>query len=144
MKIVEASEIQVIEFRLGRQFFALPITDVREVRRYEAVTPMPEAPAFMAGLMCLRSHVLSVMDLGRRLGKPSAEQGDKTRILVVRLQAAWMGLIVDEVAGVITLSKKAFRSPPESSAESPNPKYVSAVLQVKDRLILLLNAAALS
>ena len=71
---------QVIEFKVGQEFFALPITDVREVRRFEPVTPMPESAAFMVGVLSLRGHVLSVMDLAKRLGKKSSEHGDKTRI----------------------------------------------------------------
>jgi purine-binding chemotaxis protein CheW len=144
MKTAEAAELQVIEFRLGQEFYALPIADVREVRRYEPVTPMPESPAFMAGVLRLRGHVLAVMDLAQRLGKKSAEHGDKTRLLIVRLSQSWTGLIVDEVQGVITLSKKAFQALPAVSAQPPGPHYVSAIFQAEERLVLLLDAAALS
>jgi len=144
MKTADAAEFQVIEFRVGQEFYALPIAQVREVRRFEPVTPMPESPAFMAGVLHLRGQVLAVMDLAHRLGKKSADYGDKTRILIVRLSETWMGLIVDEVQGVITMSKKAFQVPPAASTHPSSAKYVSAVFQAEERLVLLLDAAALS
>jgi purine-binding chemotaxis protein CheW len=144
MKTTDAAELQVIAFRVGQEFYALPINDVREVRRFEPVTPVPESPAFMAGVLRLRGHVLTVMDLAKRLGKTSAAYSDKTRILIVRQSTTWMGLIVDEVQGVSTLSKKAFHEAPGLLPEASRPPYISAIFQAGEHLVLLLDAAGLS
>jgi len=143
MKSAEAAELQVVVFGLNRGIYALPVTEVREVRRFEPLTPLPDSPAFIAGVLLLRGRILTVMDLGKRLGQEPTERNDKTRILIVRLSETWMGLLVDEVEGVVTLAKQALQTPP-ASAQTPNGhQFISTIFETAGRLVLLLDAPTL-
>jgi|GEM_PF-2084545 len=143
MKTLVPAEFQVILFKLGKDFYALPITDVREVRLYEPLTTLLEARPFVLGMLNLRGRILPVLDLGQRLGKQAVVCQDKTRILIARASENWVGLLVDEVEGVATISLPTLQALPVS-AQVGQPQYLaSSVFELKGHLISLLDAAIL-
>jgi purine-binding chemotaxis protein CheW len=94
----------------GREY-GLPIRDVAEVLRMVAVTPMPEAPAWLCGVINLRGRIIPVIDLRRRLGLPPNPPGLNTPIIVVEVADRAFGLVADAAIEVLTLPLAALTSP---------------------------------
>ena len=127
---------QWLIFRLQAHDYALPIGDVAEVLRMVALTPVPEAPAWLAGTANLRGRAIPVIDLRRRLGLPPEAPGLSTPIIVTHAAGRPVGLIADSVSEVITLAADAI-DPPDALA-GPG-RAISGLAHAGERLILVLN-----
>jgi purine-binding chemotaxis protein CheW len=135
------AEEQLVVFALGTETYGLRIDVVREIITLQQVTRVPHAPEFVEGVINLRGRVIPVIDLRRRLGLPPGERNRMTRIVVVEGEGGTVGMVVDAVSEVLTVSGE--------SVEPPSP-YVGAdvdcvrgIAKVDQRLIILLDLAAL-
>src|SRR5690348_9894294 len=95
---------QVVIFRLGESSYAIEIAAVREIIRPQPITVVPQAPPCVVGVINLRSTVVPVLDLRKRCGLPEGEQTRESRVVVVQVGSESVGLQVDAVSEVITLS----------------------------------------
>ena len=134
--------LHVVVFTLANESFALPVVQVREILRLQEMTPLPKAPAFMAGVINLRGRVLAVIDLRKRFELEPASRSDEARIVIVRLPKALVGLIVDSVEEVLALPREAIQATPEVSSAHVGRQCLSGIAQVGTRLVLLLNTTA--
>ena len=98
--------IQVVEFMLGSERFAIDLFDVREVVEYTPVTKIPRVPPYVIGIIDLRGDVIRIIDLKDRLSIPRGNSpGTETsRIIVLdsRITAERIGILVDDVMSVST------------------------------------------
>jgi purine-binding chemotaxis protein CheW len=106
-----ATDLRLITFRAGPETFVLDIMAVRQIVPYSGTTSVPTAPAFVEGIIVLRSEVIPVVDLRRRL-YPSRGAAEQPLILITHTSAGIIGLKVDEVRRIITVSTDAFLPPP--------------------------------
>ena len=111
----EIKEIQVACFRLKDDLYAVDIMRIKEIIRPQKLTPLPQAPSFIDGIINLRGAVIPVVDLRKRFDMPERETGSATRLLIVRLVAQTLGLVVDDVTEVITVPVKDIKPPPAVS-----------------------------
>ena len=74
---IAAEEAQLVVFSLGREEFAVEVTQVREIMRMEEITRMPKTPAYVEGIINLRGQIIAVIGLADRLNLESAERGAK-------------------------------------------------------------------
>ena len=139
------AEMQLVVFRLGHEQFAAPITRVREILRPLKLTRMPRAASYVRGLFNLRGQVLPLLDTKARLGLTShatAEQlhgrEAKARVMVLEAQGESVGLMVDEVLEVLRCDDAAMQSP-SNVLESTAGRFLSAVLDLEGRLVLVLD-----
>lgn len=103
-------KIQIVEFLLGREHYAIDLYDVREVVDYTTITRLPETPPYIKGIIDLRGEITTIIDLRERLAVVSAEpesgEGgkDNRRIIVLdeKRTGTKMGIIVDDVLSVST------------------------------------------
>ena len=105
-------------FRVGDAHVALDVGQVREVVRWQPVTPLPRAPALIEGVVDLRGAVVPVVDLGRVLSGRPVERGPQARIAVVEVDGLAMGLLVDDAIEVITVDGAALEDPPALATQS--------------------------
>lgn len=133
---------QVVTFKLGDEEYGLDIMEVREIIRMVKVTPIPDAPKGVQGVIDLRSEVLPVLDLRQRLGMPPRASGDESRIVIVNLGGGMVGLTVDSVSNVLRVSEGAIEPVPELFGESARTCF-SGIVRVGDRMITLMNLQAL-
>ena len=131
-------EIQLVAFSLGREEFAVEVTQVREIIRMEEITRMPKTPGFVEGIINLRGQIIAVIDLARRLNLESAERGSETRIIVVEAHEVKVGMIVDSVSEVLRVSTDAVESTP-TLATDVSAAYLQGVVKQDNRLIILLD-----
>jgi purine-binding chemotaxis protein CheW len=132
--------VHVLVFTVGDRHCALAVEDVIEVVRMVAVTPLPEAPAWVAGVINMRGRIVPVIDLRTRLGMPSREPDLSTPIILVGRDEAAAGLIADQAGDVLALPNAAVEPPRSDRAQAP---AVSGVAREGDRLILLLDVERL-
>lgn len=124
-------------FRIGKETFGADIFAVREIVRVPEITHVPGAPSFVLGVINLRGRIISVVDLGQRLGLAAVTPGPSSRILVVNLNGVTVGFLVDAATEVMKLAEEAVERTPEVTG-TLNADYLEGVGKVEDRLILLL------
>jgi purine-binding chemotaxis protein CheW len=128
---------QWVVFRVVSREYALRLEHVVEVLRMVALTPIPEAPAWLSGLINLRGHVIPVIDVRARLGLSPQTPGLNTPIVVVKTDdSREVGLIVDEVVELLALPA-AVITQPDAMLGAAHP--VAATLHVEGRLIVALD-----
>src|SRR3974390_1255291 len=83
--------MQLVSFKLGKEFYGIEITRVREIILITEITRIPETPHFLKGLINLRSTVIPVIDLRARFGLPETELTDESRIMVLQASGKTIG-----------------------------------------------------
>ena len=99
-------------FEVGGHTYALDVSQVREIVRWQPVTPLPNAPALIEGVVDLRGAVVPVVDLGRALGGTPVASGSRTRIAVTEVDGLVMGLAVDAAVEVVSVDVAQLDDPP--------------------------------
>lgn len=94
-------EIELLEFRLASECYAVETRHVVEVHTLRDLTPLPGTPAFVRGIVNLRGHILPVFDLKKFFALPEQGLTDLHRIIVVRGGDLELGLLADTTTGVI-------------------------------------------
>jgi purine-binding chemotaxis protein CheW len=99
-------------FEVAGHTYAIDVAQVREVVRWQSVTPLPNAPVLIEGVIDLRGAVVPVVDLGRALGSGPATPGLRTRIAVTEVEGLVMGLAVDAAVEVLSVDVAHLDDPP--------------------------------
>jgi purine-binding chemotaxis protein CheW len=127
---------QLVVFTLGKEEYGLPITQVQEIIRYAAPRTIPSSSPTVRGVINLRGKIIPVCDLKLRLGLTDADPDD-AKIVIVESSGMTAGIVVDEVDEVITVGEEQLEPPPGGEVG-----YIEAVAKVGDRLLVLLDTAA--
>jgi purine-binding chemotaxis protein CheW len=133
-----AEELQLVVFSLGREEFAVEVTQVREIMRMEEITRMPKSPPFVEGIINLRGQIIAVVDLAKRLNIEAAEKSAETRIIVVEAEKVKVGMIVDSVSEVLRVSGDEVEASPTLAADM-SAAFLQGVVKKDNRLIILLD-----
>ena len=103
-----ASTVEVVEFVLGGERYALDIQLAREIVEMIQITPIPRAPSYISGVINLRGEITNIMNLNTLLGLPPQETRENQKIIVLVPEAASgsnVGIIVDEVTSVLQIAE---------------------------------------
>ena len=136
----EDGSIHLVVFRRERQLYALPLSNVERALRMVAITSVPEAPAWVAGVISVHGRVIPVLDLRQRFGRSPKEPHPDDRLLIMQAQGQTVALIVDEVTEVLEVP--AHQVEP-SSKLLPGIQPLAAVIRRDADLILVLEATQL-
>ncbi len=134
----DAQEIQIVVFKIGDESFASDIHPVKEIRRVDEITPVPQAPDFVEGIISLRGQIYPVIDLGKRFGKKAKELTNDSRIILIDLPEAQYGMIVDSVMEVQRVKIEDIEEAPELVTRGTR-KFLQGVVKQENKLILLVN-----
>lgn len=144
---VPSAALQAITFALGDTRYGITIDSVLEILTLPAITPMPDLPAFIEGIINLRGNIIPVIDLRKRLNLPPHTPTPATRIIVVEFAAAegsddWLevGLIVDAVRQVTTFAPGTLQPPP-ALVGGLRRDYLQAIADDGSGLVVLLDIA---
>ena len=137
----KANQTELLSFRVGTQEYAVDIMTVREIRGWTNATPLPHAPLFVRGVINLRGTVLTIVDLSDRLGMGPIEFSERNVIIVVEAGSQLVGLLVDAVSDILTVSAEDLQPPPEMLTEGPK-TFVSALTIVHERMVRILDLDA--
>lgn len=133
-----SDEHQYLTFVLGDEVYAIDILRVQEIKGYSAITPLPQMPPHVRGVMNLRGTIVPVIDLRLRLGMESAPYTKFTVIVLVTVGARMHGMIVDAVSDVLHLAPGAIEPAPDLGG-AVDTGFVTGMAKPGDRLITVLN-----
>lgn len=133
-----AHERQLVVFDLADESFGVDINTVREIIRMQHVTRIPDAPSYVEGVMNLRGTVIPVVDLRTRFGLEVAEATAQSRVVVVDLGGAGVGVLVDGVREVLRIPAGSIE-PPSSVITTVDSYYLEGIANLDGRLLILLD-----
>ncbi len=136
----ETIDYKMVTFSLGGKDYAVDILDVKEIANLIGVTPVPNTPAYVAGVYNLRGEIISIVDLRIMFGLPAEERssGEPRRGLILRLNDTIIGIIVDYVDQVVGVDSSRIQ-PPHPIFGDINIKYISGVVEKNERLYIVLD-----
>ncbi len=129
---------QFLTFRLDEEEYGVEILRVQEIKGYTRVTPIPNAPQEVKGVMNLRGTVVPILDLRTRFGMVSVEYSRFTVIVVVTVGTKIVGLVVDAVSDVLNLTDDSVAPPPDLGTTADT-SFLTGMARAGDRLVTLLN-----
>lgn len=137
-KRVKASAGQFLTFRLKDRPYGVPIASVREINRVSDISPVPQTPSFVAGIMNLRGKVVPVVNLRMKFGFDKTENTNETCIIVIEGVDGQIGMIVDSVSGVVELSEDQIEPAPVMG-DMHKLDFVIGMGKVADAVIILVD-----
>ncbi|PKA40850.1 chemotaxis protein CheW [Rhizobium sullae] len=142
VKNLSQGDRELIAFRIGDQEFCVNIMSVREIRGWTPATTMPHSPGYMKGVINLRGAVLPIIDLSARLGMKPAEPSVRHVIIVAQVRRKVVGLLVDAVSDILTVTDDNIQPTPEISSDTER-QFARGVLAIEKRMICLVELEAL-
>jgi purine-binding chemotaxis protein CheW len=132
---------QLVSFVVGQELFGVSILAVQEIIRMETITPIPNAPEFIEGVINLRGKVIPIVDLKKRLNITSEADTEKERkrILVIEVAERIIGFIVDAVSQVMKIQAQGIEPPPDIVVAGVESEYIKGVSKLDDTLLILLD-----
>ncbi|MEV4779592.1 chemotaxis protein CheW [Burkholderia sp. LMU1-1-1.1] len=142
MSNVQGAEPQFLSFMLGQDMFAIGILAVREILEYAGVTPVPQMPACISGVINLRGTAVPVLDLACRLEREPVAVSKRTCIIVVEVDgdngAFVIGILVDAVNAVLDIPPSEVEPAPSLGAQV-RAEMLQGIGKVNGRFVLLLD-----
>src|SRR4051812_25728679 len=129
---------QYLTFPLGREEYGVEILKVQEIRGYSPITPIPNTPPHIKGVMNLRGTIIPVVDLRRKLSMPAAEYSAFTVIIVVTVGTRVTGLIVDGVSDVLNIARSDIQPTPDFGGHV-DARFINGLVRAGDKLVALLD-----
>jgi purine-binding chemotaxis protein CheW len=134
---------QYLSFSLAGEEYAVEILRVQEIRGLCAITPLPQAPREVRGVMNLRGAVVPVIDLRLALGLPEPEYSKFSVIIVLAVRGKTMGFIVDSVSDVLSLEPTAIERAPDLGIRV-DMSMVKGIARAQERFVMLLDVERVS
>jgi len=131
-----------LEFLIGDEAYGIEIRYVTEIISMQPVNTLPEAPAYIKGVINLRGRIIPVIDMHHRLNKKETVYSDRTCIVVIENQKLSAGLIADKVSDVLKIDKKDIVPPPQLNVSQAH-NYLSGIGKVNNAVKLLLDCEKL-
>ncbi len=133
-------ENQFVVFELGSENYGVSIASVESIIKLQAITKIPHARDFVAGVTNLRGKVLPVVDLRKRFGLPPQEADKNSRIIIISVNEIEVGMIVDGVSEVLTIQDQNIEPTPALTV-SVDTSFITGIAKVEQRLVILLDLA---
>jgi purine-binding chemotaxis protein CheW len=134
---------QFITFWLGEQEFGADIMSIREIRGWTPTTELPHSPDYVLGVINLRGMVLPVIDLKARLGRGRTDATVKNVIIVVRCADQTMGVLVDAVSDILTVTESDIQVTPELARDTGS-EFVEGIAVLDQRMVTILSMVRLA
>ena len=133
---------EYLSFTLGNEHYGVDILKVQEIRGYDAVTRVPDAPDYIKGVINLRGTIVPVIDLRLKLRLEEARYDAFTVMIVLNVEDRVVGIVVDSVSDVIPLNAEQIRPTPEFGA-AVDTRFISGIGTQDDRMLILLDIETL-
>ena len=129
---------QFIVFKLDAQLFGIDIQNVQIIEKIKPIMRVPKAPNCVKGVMNLRGEIIPVVNLREQFELPQLDYTDKTRIIIVKLEDAMVGIIVDEVKEVIEIAQEQIEAVQNIQGKMKT-NHILGVGKVDENIVTLLN-----
>jgi purine-binding chemotaxis protein CheW len=136
------SPLEVLAFRLGAEEYAIDIQRVQELRGYDTVTHIANAPEFLKGVVNLRGIIVPIVDMRIKfsLGTPTYDQF--TVVIILNVGSRVLGMVVDSVSDVITLAPEQVKPAPDM-AGAIGADYLIGLGTIDERMLILIDIGKL-
>ena len=135
--------VQYIVVRIGNEQYGINIKYIENIVRNQKITRVPKTQTYYKGVINLRGEIIPVMSIRLKLGLEDDEFTDKTRIIIVKIEGATIGVIVDQVREVVTLDDDNTEKITRTSRDDAASGYISSIGKSKGELISLLDIVGL-
>ncbi|SDN88411.1 CheW protein [Halomonas shengliensis] len=135
---LEAQSREFLVFSLGEEEYAIDILKVQEIRGYENVTRIANAPDFIKGVTNLRGVIVPIVDLRIKFHLDKVEYGGQTVVIVVNVADRVVGIVVDGVSDVMTLTPEQIKPAPEFGVTLSS-DFLSGLGSLEDRMLVLVD-----
>jgi purine-binding chemotaxis protein CheW len=129
---------EFLTFTLGSEEYGIDILKVQEIRGYNAVTPIVNAPPFIKGVINLRGTIVPIVDLRIKFGVGEPRYDAFTVVIVLKILARTVGMVVDSVSDVLNLTSEQVREPPELGA-AMDARFLLGLGAIDDRMLILVD-----
>lgn len=137
----DEKNLQLVVFKLLDAEYGVAILQVQEIIKPTAITRVPQAAAYIKGVINLRGSIIPVIDLKDRLNLAVTAENEGSRIVITNVNDITVGLVVDAVTEVLSLPTENVESTP-GLTEAQGKEYISGVGKLGNRLIILLDLPA--
>ncbi|MGQ8366535.1 chemotaxis protein CheW [Glaciecola sp. 1036] len=129
---------EFLTFVLGDENYALDIMTVKEIRGYEQVTKIANAPKYIKGVLNLRGDIVPIVDLRIKFNVGKATYDEFTIVIMLMIGDRIVGIVVDEVSDVIKVGSSEIKPPPEFGVAFDS-SYLHGLTTIKEQMIILVN-----
>ncbi len=135
-----ANSLQLIAFSIGEQTYGVEITTVREIRAWNGATPLPNTREFVRGVINLRGTIVPIFDLRARFGEGQTSPTKNHVVVVMSVGEKWVGILVDAVSDILTVSKDDIHNVPEGN--SIDTELLNGIVTHESRMVGLIDLHA--
>jgi len=132
------SNNEFLTFTLGREEYGIDILRVQEIRGYDVVTAIANTPEFIKGVINLRGIIVPIVDMRIKFNFGKIEYNQFTVVIILNLAHRVVGMVVDGVSDVITLTADQIKAAPEFNA-SLDTRYIKGLGAVDQRMVILMD-----
>lgn len=129
---------EFLSFRLGAEEYGIDILKVQEIRECDAVTSIANTPDFIKGVIDLRGIIVPIVDLRLKFRMESAVYDQFTVVIILNVAHRVVGIVVDSVSDVVTLTAEQIKAAPEFSSNLDT-QYISGLGRIDDRMLILVD-----
>jgi purine-binding chemotaxis protein CheW len=140
--VLAAAANEFLTFRLGEEEYGIAILAVQEIRGYDAVTRIANTPSFIKGVINLRGTIVPIVDLRIKFALSVPTYDEFTVVIILNVAKRVVGVVVDSVSDVLTLTDAQIRAVPEFSA-ALDTQYVTGLGAIDERMLILVDIAKL-
>src|SRR6185436_16121080 len=130
---VAENAIQLIAFSIGDQTYGVEITTVREIRAWNGATPLPNTRDYVRGVINLRGTIVPIFDLRARFGEGQTSPTKNHVVVVMSVGDKWVGILVDAVSDILTVSKDEIHNVPEGN--SVDTELLNGIVTHESRMV---------
>ena len=127
---------EYLTFRLGAEEYGIDILRVQEIRSFEEPTRIANAPPFIKGVINLRGIIVPIVDLRIKFGLGTVEYTPFTVVIILNVARRVIGIVVDSVSDVISLTGEQIRQAPDFSA-SFDTRYILGLASIEGQMLIV-------
>jgi len=131
-----AANNEFLSFTLGKEEYGIDILKVQEIRGYDAVTVLANTPEFIKGVINLRGIIVPIVDMRIKFNLGNVTYDELTVVIILNVAKRVVGMVVDGVSDVISLTAEQIKPAPEFGA-SLDTQYIMGLGTLDERMIIL-------
>lgn len=134
--------MEILAFTLGKEEYALEIGKVQELRGYDMVTAIANAPVFVKGVINLRGVIVPIIDMRLKFDLDQPTYDEFTVVIILNINSRTIGMVVDSVSDVVTLSLEEIKPAPKMGTVVDT-EYLVGIAPVDNRMLIVVDIAKL-
>jgi len=131
-------KIEIATFYVGEALCGIDILNIQEINKQTEVTEVPQSPEYVKGVLNLRGRIVTVIDLGEKIGLSAISMSKDNRNVIVDSHDEHIGLLVEQISDVMTADPSTIEPPPANIGGIKG-KYFSGVFKTKNSLVGILD-----